>query len=165
VGYVGLSVPCTFVPTPWTLVCARDMDLFTPSLGTPCPCSQLAPLFLLQEPLSSPWHESLPFSLQRPSSMLTPYTFLSLRSEPLFVLSLDPPYCALPSALIPLVREIDSLGIQSFYNVGFNHFTLTHVYLTIVVQHVLSQVLVCHDHSTQVSISISDDQCWPICYH
>jgi len=50
-------------------------------------------------------------------------------------------------------------------NVGFNHFILTHVYLTIVIQHVLSQVLVCHDLSTQVSISVSDDQCWKICYH
>lgn len=80
VGYVSLFTPCTFVPTPWTLVCVYDMNLFAPSPRTPCPWSQLAHLFLLQEPFNPfQLHVFLVIAIHIPKRMIILCTKCVLR--------------------------------------------------------------------------------------
>lgn len=80
VCYVGLSMPCTFVLTLWTLVCARAMNFYRLLQGRPSsiptPCT-VAPFVLV------------------PGTLVRAFTTLPYRTPPL--------------VLILLVRKISNL--------------------------------------------------------
>jgi len=95
-----LPAPRTFVPTPWTIVCApcHESLLLTPEALVHA--HNLHLLFILQEVLSSPCHEPLLF---------TPRTLIHARTLHFFIRTpvtfvcecATPPYCTPSSALIP----------------------------------------------------------------